>query len=205
MKISQDAFNLIVQEETGGEAYYDKTEASTDWPGGSSGVTIGIGYDCGYETSESIAKDWSGNISAAMIKDLQTCAGVTGSPARSLSNEFRGTVIVPWNVALAVFEARDVPNWEGIVASKLPNTDKLSGDSFGALVSLAFNRGASFDAQGDRYREMRLIKHLMQVEDFAGIPAQFLAMRRLWPNVSDLRNRRVHEADLFQKGLGPSI
>lgn len=38
MKISDKAFNLIVNEETGGLSYYLKTEQSTDWPGGASGA-----------------------------------------------------------------------------------------------------------------------------------------------------------------------
>lgn len=202
MKISQAAFDLIVQEETGGEAYYRKTEQSTDWPGGASGVTIGIGYDCGYETAADIAKDWGDHLDPIEIKALSHVCGIHGSPARALAHELWSTINVPWDVALDVFRNRDVPKWEGEVEKHLANTDMLSGDSFGALVSLAFNRGPSFGALGDRYREMRNIAALMRMKQFAGIPDEILSMRRLWPKGGDLWRRRGHEAELFAKGLG---
>ena len=201
MRISQAAFDLIVQEETGGEAYYRKTEQSTDWPGGASGVTIGCGYDCGYSNPSQIELDWGDYLDPIMIRALKSVAGIHGSPARALAHELRTVIDVPWDVAIEVFRNRDVPKWESIVANSLVNTDLLSGDSFGALVSLAFNRGASFNNMGDRYVEMRNIAALMRTRQFAGIPEQIVQMKRLWPNVSDLRNRRDHEAALFQKGL----
>lgn len=201
MKSSMGAFTLIVEEETGGESYYLGTEQSTDWPGGASGVTIGCGYDCGYVTAGEIAADWGGRLDPVMIKTLQGIAGVHGSPARALAHELHGRIEVPWDVALGVFRERDVPKWEAIVATALPNCDRLSGNSFGALVSLAFNRGASFSLPGPRYSEMRAIHALMAAQEFADIPAQIRAMKRLWPSSKDLRDRRDHEAALFEQGL----
>lgn len=201
MKISQAAFDLIVEEETGGQSYYHRTEQSTDWPGGASGVTIGCGYDCGYATVAEITADWGDKLPRPMVAALCQVAGVHGSPASSHAHELRNIVDVPWAVALDVFQNRDVPKWEKTVSDSLENIDKLSGDSFGALVSLAFNRGASFHNIGDRYIEMRNIAALMRAQQFSEIPAQFEKMKRLWPNVSDLRHRRDHEAALFQKGL----
>lgn len=202
MKMSQKAFNLIVNEETGGEAYYLKSgENHPDWPGGASGVTIGIGYDCGYETAAQITADWGGKIPSAMVAHLSQCAGIHGSPAHSLAHELWGSIAISWGVALDVFKERDVPKWEGVILNVLPNADQLSGDSFGALVSLAFNRGASFSLDGDRYFEMRNIKRLMRAKDFSKIPDQIRHMKRLWPNSGDLRRRRDHEASLFEEGL----
>jgi len=201
MIISQHAFELIVAEETGGEAYYNQTEQSTTWPGGASGVTIGIGYDCGYEAAETIMADWNGRLPEAAVSELCTVAGINGSPAHSHAKELHKRINVPWNVALAVFRTRDVPRWEKKVQNALPNIDKLSGDSFGALVSLAFNRGASFHEPGARYSEMRAIVSLMANCKFAEIPAEIRAMARLWPSTKDLRDRRQHEAALFEKGL----
>lgn len=198
---SQKAIDLIWQEETGGESYYNATERHPDWPGGASGVTIGGSYDLGYETRAQIAADWSDHLSADMVQACQSVAGVHGSPAKALAHEIRSRVDVPWGVALGVFMSRDVPKWEHIVQGALPNTDKLSGDSFGALLSLAFNRGPSFHEAGDRYREMREIKTLMSAQKFSAIPDQFLAMRRLWPYGGDLWKRRMHEAALFAGGL----
>jgi hypothetical protein len=200
MIISQRAFYFIVNEETGGEDYYNKTELHTDWPGGASGVTIGIGYDLGYATQIEIQADW-GILPGPMVEALKQCAGIHGTPAHSLTHEFYHEVTVPWGIALKVFADRDVPKWERAVQNALPNTDKLSGDSLGALVSVAFNRGASFNMQGPRFLEMRNIKQLMKSKDYRGIPHQIENMARLWPNSSDLRGRRKREAELFEGGL----
>lgn len=201
MIISQRAFDLIVAEETGGEAYYNKTEQSADWPGGASGVTIGIGYDCGYETRASIAADWGGKLPDAQVSELCSVAGIHGSPAHAHAEELHNVIDVPWAVALDVFASRDVPKWEKIVQDALPDSEHLPADSFGALVSLAFNRGASFHEPGPRYAEMRDIATLMEARRFAEIPMQIRSMARLWPGTKDLRDRRQHEAALFEEGL----
>ena len=205
MIISQKAFDLIVQEETGGEKYYNMKEERPDWPQGASGVTIGCGYDLGYETAAQIETDWDDYVRTDMLATMQECAGIHGSPARALAREVRSKILIPWDVAIKVFRNRDVPKWEKIVQTALSNTEKLSGDSFGALVSLAFNRGASFGLTGARYEEMRQIKAYMESENFAAITHEFRSMKRLWPNSSDLRNRRDHEAALFESGLTVAV
>ena len=205
--ISQAAFDLIVQEETGGRAYYEQRQVHPDWPGGASGVTVGIGYDCGYCTANQLTSDWTGIIPDSMIIQLRSVAGIKGSPAHSSAQLLHAGVMVPWASALKVFQNIDVPRWTNTVLKALPNADKLTGDCLGALVSLAFNRGASFTLPGDRYREMRTIKALMEAQNFAAIPAEFRSMKRIWPlntpGHTDLTNRREHEAALFEKGLNP--
>lgn len=198
--ISQDAADLIVNEETGGEKYYEATEIHPDWPGGASGVTVGIGYDLGFSNPDTIAADWGLLLPSAAVSAMQSVAGINGSPAHSHAQELHW-ITVPWESALTVFYNRDLPKWTGIVKATLPNCDKLNGDCFGALVSLAFNRGASFNLQGPRYQEMRDIKSYMAAGAFDKIPQEFLDMRRLWPQGGDLWRRRGHEAALFQNGL----
>jgi GH24 family phage-related lysozyme (muramidase) len=74
-------------------------------------------------------------------------------------------------------------------------------DRLGALVSLTYNRGASYDTPGARYKEMRNIKSHMTAEDFERIPGDIRAMKRLWPGVAGLRKRREREARLFEQGF----
>lgn len=205
LKSSQAAIDLIVMEEVSSEATYRKLYQHPEWPGGASGVTIGIGYDCGYSTPAVIAGDWGDKLPAAMVKALEDVAGIHGSPASSHAHALHSFVTVPWDAAMAVFQQRDIPKWEAIVAHALPNTDKLAPDCFGALVSLAYNRGASFQLSGDRYAEMRGIRALMGAGQFDRIPDEFRAMKRLWPNMVGLRNRRDHEAALFEKGLRTAV
>lgn len=204
IRSSQAAINLIVMEEVSSKAAYEARYQHPEWPGGASGVTIGIGYDCGYSTSATIHADWGDKLPAAMVQHLQDVAGIHGSPAKSYAHALHGVVTVPWDAAMAVFSLRDMPKWENLVAHALPNTEKLTPDSFGALVSLAYNRGTSFSNSGDRYREMRDIKVHMATNAFSEVPGDIRAMKRLWPNMKGLRDRRDHEAALFVKGLSPS-
>jgi hypothetical protein len=153
LRSSQAAIDLISSQEV-----YQAAIQKPEWPGGASGVTIGIGYDCVYSRPDQIAADWGDKLPAAMVHALESVAGIQGPSARSHAAELHGIVTVLWHVAMSVFTQRDMPKWESIVARALPNTDKLSGDSFGALVSLAYNRGASFNLPGDRYSEMRGIR-----------------------------------------------
>lgn len=201
IKSSQRAILLDVTEEDGDQNYYLKTEKNFSWPGGSSGPTVAVGYDCGYETAESIKADWSPYIDAARVAVLVTAAGRTAGAGRDFVAAHRDAITITWAEALAQFQGHELPKWEAIVEARLPNTDMLSGDSFGALVSLAYNRGPSFDSPGSRYTEMRNIKAHMAAKAFDLIPGEFLSMRRLWPVGGDLWNRRGHEALLFRDGL----
>ena len=204
LRSSKAAIDLIVTEEVGSFSQYLWLYQHPDWPGGASGVTIGIGYDCGYAQRAEIFADWGARLPAAMVDALAACAGISGPPAHSHAAALRGVVTVSWEAAMAVFMTRDLPKWEGLVERALPNTDRLSADSFGALVSLAYNRGADgFNAGGDRDREMHAIRQHMALRMFEDIPDDIRAMKRLWPNVTDLRLRRDHEAALFEKGLLP--
>jgi hypothetical protein len=201
LSISQKAVDLIIREEVSSEATYRKKYTRPEWPGVQSGVTIGIGYDVGYSTPARLRADWKGRIPDATIDALSRACGVTGSSASGLTRQLKSQVFVPWEAAISNFEDVVLPRWVKTVTDKLPNCDKLPADCLGALVSLAYNRGPSFGNAGDRYREMRAIKALMASKNFAGIPAQFRAMKRLWPTVPGLQKRREREAQLFEQGL----
>lgn len=208
MLISQAAFDLIVEQEVTSKAAYEKRYRRPEWPGGGSGVTIGIGYDVGAGVSSraQLDADWKGKIPDAMIDVLAHGIGVTGEAAHRLLPQIKPLVDVPWEAAIDVFANHDVPKWTVMVAKALPNTDKLSADCLGSLVSLAYNRGASFSQEGDRYTEMRAIKTHMAACEFAKIPDEFRRMKRLWgANLQGLLDRRDAEAALFERGLGASV
>jgi len=209
--ISQAAIDLIVREEVSGKEVYERNYRHPEWPGGSSGVTIGIGYDVGAGVSDKaqLWSDWRGHIPDHMIAALEPAIGVTGERARVLTARLRDRVDVPWEAAMAVFEQVDIPRWCAICAKALPNFDGLSPDCRGALVSLAYNRGASFakprdpgDPQ-DRYREMRAIRQYMAERRFDRIPDEFRSMKRFWTGkgLGGLLARRDREAALFESGL----
>jgi pimeloyl-ACP methyl ester carboxylesterase len=199
--ISVRAFDMIVEFEVSSEALYTSRYRRPVWPKKASGVTIGIGYDVGYETIAQLHQDWDGAIPASMVKALEAALGVTGTPADAVAANLRNSVDVPWDAAISVHRSKVVPRWVGLVEGHLPNTSLLSADSLGALVSLTYNRGASFGNPDDRYSEMRAIKAHMIARAFRRIPDELRSMKRLWPDVPGLQDRREKEARLFELGL----
>ncbi len=208
-KISDRAYDLIVQFETGGRGYYESPHGINSrpcWPGGASGVTIGCGYDLGYNSEVDFRATWRDKLSPADITVLAGAIGKKGQAARSFMPRV-SHIIIPWGVALAVFDATDLPREELLTLRSLPRAIELHPHCVGALVSLVFNRGASFSLSDDRYREMREIARLIRTGDFKGVPAQFRAMKRLWEGTgqSGLLIRRDKEAQLFQDGLDAMV
>lgn len=201
--ISSAAEQFIIEQEVSSEAVYKKKYHRPTWPGGRSGVTVGIGYDLGMSTIAQIRSAWGNLVTQPMLQAMTHCAGMTGAAGHTALIEVYDRIDIPWDKALYVFESVDMPRWVSIVSNKLPNCNKLSPDCMGVLVSLAYNRGPSFDADGDRYREMRAIKKHMADEEFDRIPDELRSMVRLWPgsNERGLVNRRRAEADLFERGL----
>lgn len=201
--ISQDAIDLIIEEEVSSEASYRRLYQRPTWPGVQSGPTVGIGYDLGQTTASEIRKDWSRYVAADTVTAMASVAGIHGGAGHAATMRIHSKVLVPWEAAESVFLDHDVPKWIAIVRAHLSHTDELGPDCLGALVSLTFNRGPSFEKDGNRYREMRAIKACMSAGNFAAIPDELRSMRRIWPNKSErgLVLRREHEAELFERGL----
>ena len=202
LSISDDAFNLIVCEEDLGEEYYRKHYTHFEWPGGASGPTIGIGYDCGYCTTGEARIDWDGILPDPYIEAIVRACGLRGELAHAFVRQHGQTVTVTWEQAIAEFRHREIPKWINRVSHALPHCDLLSPDSFGALVSLSYNRGTGgYNDPHPRDAEMRAIKAHMSAHNFSHIPSDIRSMARLWPNMPGLQRRRQHEATLFERGL----
>src|SRR5215831_16840781 len=206
LPISQSAVDLIVREEDSDKAYYERHYQHFDWPEGASGPTIGIGYDCCYVTQVEAQQDWNGIVSDETIAAIKRACGIKGEAAHQWVRAHGGSVTITWDQAMQEFTEREMPKWIKMVSDVLPNTDKLSPDSLGALVSLAYNRGAgTFVNPGPRYAEGRSIRAHMAAENFGAIPHDILSMQRLWPRGGDLWRRRAHESALFEKGLQRTV
>lgn len=218
LAISPRAYDLIVRHETGGRAYYEGVyKARPVWPGEASGVTIGFGYDLGYYTADAFDRDWS-VLPAAVRQRLKSAVGKHGknTPHDKLRELLRGLrdIVVGWELAEGVFRETTLPQFIGLTQRALPNAGELTQDSFGALVSLTFNRGAggytATQGANDRFREMRGIRAALKERRFSDIPALLRLMKRVWQGTSiaqEMNRRRENEALLFERGLtgaGPS-
>lgn len=200
MRISKDAYDLILREEITSKAFYNAHYRATSWPGESSGVTIGIGYDVGYVNKDKLWSDWKGRIPDAMITALVPACGVKGDPARVLTAKLKSKVDIPFEAAEEVFKDIKIPEFTVKMDKAFPGCHVLPPDCQGALLSLVFNRGELVD-NSPRRREMLAIRNYIRTGEYSRVPDEFRKMKRLWPNSSGLRARRDREAALFSKGL----
>jgi len=200
-RISPGAIDLIAASEMafGGRSVDGFLTPSV--PGGASGVTIGYGYDLGYNTRDAFFATWGPLLPQSDMERLATAIGAREAAAQALLPTLAG-IKIPESAAKQVLVEHTLGRFGEIVDKAFPNADALSPDSFGALVSLVYNRGASFN--GENRREMREIRDLMAERKFSGIPDRIRAMKRLWPNLPALQVRRDAEADLFERGLRPA-
>lgn len=198
MNLSKRGIEAIIGWETGGENYYDR---HPEWPGGESGITIGVGWDLGHTPAAETTRAWRGRVDDATLALLVSVSGHRGQAAQERLPHVRHLVI-PWAAALEVFREVTIPTWYLRTLRIYPHAADLPGDCAAALVSLCFNRGTSLS--GDRRKEMVEIQLLLGGGKWDRIPEQFRAMKRLWPDVKGLRRRRDEEAELFESGLVPA-
>lgn len=198
LRISEQARDLIIQYECGGMAYYNSRLTRPTWPGGASGVTVGIGSDLGYITQAQIAEQWS-HLGRDRVAALQTVTGLKGQTARAAVGRVRH-VVISWQEAVVHFEKSTLPRWGNLTHRAFPELDKTHPHCQGAIKSIAFNRGTSM--RGNSRREMVWVRDDIQKGNLRPVPGHILAMRRLWigKGLDGLLKRRVAEAALFQRG-----
>lgn len=195
---SQRAIDFIIAQEDVSESWYNAHAAHPVWPGGQSGVTVGIGYDIGTHDDATVLKDWLPSLGYDRATSLSRCAGIQGEHAATALKFVRG-IMIPWATALAVFKTSTLPRYAAQTEAALPNCDALNGDQFGALVSIGYNRGnGGWGEEDSRHSEMFDIRNAMITRRFASIPSLIMAMQRLWPHGSAVWKRRAAEAKLFE-------
>jgi hypothetical protein len=195
--LSPKAFALILKYEVGGGVgYYNKCLKHPCYPGGESGVTIGIGYDMGYNTAAQFAEDWRSVLDAGSYARLAQHLGKKSSNAKAAIPSVKD-ISVPWDAAEVVFKKNTLPRFIKETKKAFPNSDQLHPDAFGALVSLVFNRGGS--VSGASRAEMLNIRNLIASKDYDAIANEITKMKRLWvgKGLDGLLTRRDDEAKLI--------
>ena len=202
MMPTPDTLKLILEFEVGGgEAYYNANLKRPEVPGGASGVTIGVGYDLGYNDLSQFVADWKSLLPPDDFAAFTGCLGLTDDAARHALAHVR-TIEVSWSKAYSVFVSSTIPRYWRDTLGAFPAAESLSGDCQGALLSLVFNRGS--DMTGSRRLEMRQIRDALAAGQPEKLPALLRAMIRLWAGMdieAGMRRRRNAEAALFEQGL----
>jgi hypothetical protein len=201
MTLSDKGRKLLLDYEVGGgEPYYRKFLSRPTWPGEQSGVTIGVGFDLGYNTESQVGEAW-GTLANTSLELLMGAIGIRGESARLWlsSRPMVRDIEVPWEKALDVFERITVPRFYLQLLRIYPQAETLPDPARDALLSLVFNRGTSL--AGDRRAEMLAIQNALRDGRTHDVPQLLRSMRRLWPNTTGLQKRRDAEADLFESAL----
>lgn len=208
-EIGSRALDLIWDYETGGRGYYEAMANHPHWPGGRSGLTLGAGYDLGYQRTAVFQHDWAAYLGSEDIAALKPAIGVVGRSARRLVPRFRH-IRIDWETARAQFQRVTLPRYARKTIRAFPGAELLPPDAFGVLVSLVFNRGSGMGNRRDprdwnRRREMRAIREALSGAAVESIPGHIRSMTRLWRNNPrsdrDLVDRREAEARLFERTL----
>lgn len=195
LTVSRKGLDHLVKHEISSPHNYTKFLSHPTWPGGGSGVTIGIGYDLGYNSQKQFRKDWGHWLTDMDLERLIQVSGLKGDAARDALKGVR-SMTVPLESAQRVFYESTLSRSAASTRKIYPGVERLFPDAQAGLLSLVYNRGTSLS--GSRRKEMAAIKPLVAQQDYAGISQQIMAMKRLWENkgLDGLLKRREDEARL---------
>jgi peptidoglycan hydrolase-like protein with peptidoglycan-binding domain len=193
---------FIARAEVSGPREYRSKYSNPVWPGGQSGITIGIGYDLAFVNPDRFNADWGDHLPPEAIARLSDVLRKQGTT--DLRDQVRD-VEVPLLAAVSVFLRRSLPDYLKQTRSIYPQVDDLPPARRSALVSLVYNRGTRLqdkDPRQDRL-EMRKIRDLLAEARSDDVAEQLDAMSRLWDPAkqSGLIRRRHDEATLWRSGF----
>ena len=177
----------------GDKRYYNKFLTHPTFPGGMSGVTIGFGYDLGFNSRDRIKSDWQGLVNGNCLVFLISCSGVKGLAAKKLITPTAKIFTIPYEVAEKVFMEKTLVRVTDLAIATFPGLADLNNDTQGVIVGLVYNRGSAL--VGDRRTEMAALVPAIANKDYKEIAFQIDKMKRLWVgNSKGLVTRREDEA-----------
>jgi len=201
LTLTRSGIQQIIDFEIGSMDYYNASLKKPTWPGGDSGVTIGIGYDLGYQTVQGFYQDWGQQLDERVLVKL---GGACGKKKRSakLFVARVSHISIPYPAAYDVFVKTSIPAYSKKTIATFPEIEHLTPNTQTALLSLVYNRGSS--VRGRRRSEMLAIQQLVIEKNYEGIAAQIESMKRLWRNrgLDGLLRRRDAEAEMVRRDLG---
>jgi hypothetical protein len=159
------------------------------WPGGSSGVTLGPGYDMKARNSAEVQGDL---IAIGVVSDVASeiagAAGLAHSEAKNFALENKNLVSLSQDQEMNLLR-HVVPHYEKLVRDRL--NVSLQQNQFDALVSFAYNPG------GQLRKVMDLINQKMDDEAMDVIRS---VVKSGGVVVNGLVNRRNLEVNLYKNG-----
>ena len=137
----------VINFETGGRLYYDRLLKKVTWPGGASGLTIGIGADLGYMTTEEFDSFFAKFFTSSENARLRSAIGLKGQTAKNCLVSVKG-IELSWENAASAFVDWTLPKFWKLTNQLWPGIEQLHEKAQIALVSIVFNRGAATNGAG---------------------------------------------------------
>jgi hypothetical protein len=156
------------------------------WPGGTSGVTLGVGWDTGYHSRAALRETW-GALGAPALALLDSAAGKKGREAQALSSQLRA-IDVPRALSVQVLNRSITDDYYPLVVQLFPGLERLPTEAQVVFISVVFNRGPSMGhdpdwstaKEVDRRFEMRRMQDDVKRADIYAIYIHLGTMKRLW-------------------------
>lgn len=207
LEVSRKSLDMIIYYEVGGRSYYNAKFTRPmvpAWQSTASGVTVGFGFDVGYNSPEQIRKALEGVVSEEGIKALQSVSGMKGKNAYYNGlPKVKNKVHMTYEQAETVFMRDSLVRFTKQTANAFNLTPtRLHPHSNGALTAIVYNRGPLID-KSDRRKEMGWIKHNIATNQDDKIPSDIRSMKRIWSysKLKGLHLRYDATANMFQLGL----
>lgn len=190
---------VLIEQEVSSEANYKQRLQYPIWPGGISGITIGLGLDVGTQSPEALQKALSGILLQEDIDRLKKVCGILGFICKE---KLPIPVKVLWSQALQIFYRSSLPKYAKEAASVYDELETLHPYEQTVFVGLVYNRGAGLNdkAGSDRRKEMKLLVNAIKSDDDKLMASLVRQMKRLWDEKKQggLIARRELEAHLLE-------
>lgn len=195
--MSHKAAEFMANHEVGSKNAYINRYQMPVYPGGSSGPTVGIGYDLGTQSASTIRSDWRDHKDG---ERMTTASGKLGATAAKPWVAQNRDIRVTWDQAVTVYNEVLLPRYyaQAQRAFGQRHFDSAPQGVRDALTSLVYNRGPSMT--GSRRVEMRRIRdECLPRGDWECVARNLENQCYLWKgqNVyNGLCGRRKHEAQM---------
>jgi GH24 family phage-related lysozyme (muramidase) len=204
--IPQLAIDLVTDSEvsassTEGHRYYDKHYTHATRPeDDKSGPTIAVGVDLGQNDADYTQDCWGHYYPDPIVARFVAISGHYGPNSDKYVRSLQDVTTL-WTIAIDEFIKYELSHYQDLCEHYLPGFKNLRPNARGALVSLSYNRGFSYDFGGSRYKEMRAIKADVTRSDYEDMADQLRSMERIWRGTNEgngLIARREAEAKLME-------
>jgi hypothetical protein len=156
------------------------------WPGGTSGVTLGVGWDTGYHSRTELRETWAA-LGTDALALLASAAGKKGRGAQAIIPQLRA-IHVPRGLSIQVLNRSLNDDYYPLVVQLFPGLERLPAEAQVVFISVVFNRGPSMGhdpdwstaKEVDRRFEMRRMQADVKNADMFAIYAHLGTMKRLW-------------------------